>query len=66
MAVKIEFIDHSWTCGDGCCDDYWVTVLVNGEPVGDKYPTGFDALEDILKALGHTDIEIEERPEGDA
>ena len=69
--IKIELIHWHYTCGDGCCDDYGVSLKMNGEEL--EHPDSTDeqyisnnymgddvdtALRAVLKKLGYTNVEV--------
>lgn len=55
--INIELRDWDYTCGDGCCYDYGVELVINGEStngedssyIGDNVKR---ALEEVLKVTG--------------
>jgi len=54
--MKIETLDWSHTCGDGCCYSNGTTLYLDGEEVEDRTFFGQDdALKYVLEQiLGHT------------
>jgi len=48
----ITFMPQHWQCGDGCCDEYWLDCLINGELLPNRYGEPLDAIGDILAYFG--------------
>lgn len=48
----ITFIPQEWHCGDGCCDEYWLDCLINGELLSNRYMEPLDTISDILAHFG--------------
>jgi len=64
MSKKVKIILRNWdyTCSDGCCYDYGVSIEVNGEKCENEYSGDNveDALKFTLNKLGYeVEIEIE-------
>ena len=57
--LKIELIDWTYTCGDGCCTNYGTTTKVNGEEMSLINQDAPTILEMVLEHLGY-DVEIEQ------
>lgn len=58
--IKIELNDWHYQCGDGCCDEYGVNLILNGK-VCDNNQAGDNveqALLFVLEELGY-EVEIE-------
>lgn len=47
-----------WSCGDGCCSEYYEDIFVNGEYVGQvlahEDPEGLGMVRCVLEHLGYT------------
>lgn len=41
---KIKLLQESWTCGDGCCSEYWTLVFVDGVAVEEKFVNEFGSF----------------------
>lgn len=62
--LKIELIDWTYDCADGCCTNYGTTTKVNGEEMPLINQDVGTILEMVLKHLGY-DVEIIETYEYD-
>lgn len=59
--MKLRIYDNSYTCGDGCCYDYWFEAEVDGELLKDgdtviQFRDSCDILSNVLSRLG---VEVE-------
>lgn len=61
--VIVELLNYEHYCGDGCCLDYGTIVKVNGEELPFRNSDTRTILEEILKHLGFTDVEVIENYE---
>ena len=52
---KVEIVLNEWdyTCGDGCCYDWGVDVIVNGEEMEHKNEDTETILRQVLEHLGY-------------
>ena len=57
--LKIELIDYSYTCGDGCCTNYGTVTKVNGEELELHNQDASTVLRQVLEHLGY-EVEIGE------
>ena len=62
--LKIDLIDWTYDCGDGCCINYGTTTKVNGVEMPLINQDVATILEMVLKHLGY-EVEIEEHYEYD-
>lgn len=56
--MKIKLVHWSHQCADGCCDSYGVDIFLNDEKIGEVMDES-EALEVVLRHLGHSNLEIE-------
>lgn len=57
--LKIELIDYSWECGDGCCTNYGTITKVNGVELELHNQDAGTILRQVLEHLGY-EVEVEE------
>lgn len=55
--IDIKLRDWDYTCGDGCCTDWGVELLINGDVVDDETSSYMGdnvkrSLEEVLKLTG--------------
>lgn len=62
--LKIELIDWTYDCADGCCTNYGTTTKVNGKEMPLINQDVGTILKMVLKHLGY-DVEIIETYEND-
>ena len=51
--IKIELIDYSYTCCDGCCTDYGTITKVNGVELELHNQDTATILRQVLEHLGY-------------
>ena len=58
--LLIELEEWDSTCGDGCCYNYGIDIIVNGERIEDEDGTNPDQLlKAVLTKLGYTNVKVE-------
>lgn len=57
MKLKIELIDRTHTCGDGCCTTYGTTTKVNGVEMPLINQDAATILRQVLEHLGY-EVEV--------
>lgn len=62
--LKIDLIDWTYDCGDGCCTNYGTTTKVNGIEMPLQNQDAATILKMVLKHLGY-DVDIKEHYEYD-
>ena len=55
--IKIDLIDWTYDCGDGCCTNYGTTTKVNGVEMDLINQDTATILEEVLTHLGY-DVEV--------
>ena len=48
MTHQIQIKNWHYTCGDGCCDDYGMDLIVDGETIDTQFDFSVETLELIL------------------
>lgn len=46
--MHIRLIEKHYSCYDGCCDEWWITLYINGEEVKDVFSSNEDAYKYVL------------------
>jgi hypothetical protein len=52
-ALDITINHYHYRCGDGCCDEYGIKVIVNGEELPLHNEDLYTQIEQILEHLGY-------------
>lgn len=60
MKVKVELIDYTYECGDGCCTNYGTITKVNGKQLEIENEDRATILREVLIELGY-DAKVEEK-----
>lgn len=56
--IKIELLEYTYDCADGCCTNYGTITKVNGTQLDCQNQDTETILREILEHLGY-DVEIE-------
>lgn len=51
--INVEFKSWHWSCGDGCCDDYGTSLIIDGYLVDDNFDDSIESIEKLLNFLGY-------------
>ena len=50
--MHIKLIEQHHSCADGCCDEWWTTLYIDGVEVNEKFIDSESAYEYVLKHIG--------------
>lgn len=54
---KLNYDTRWWTCGDGCCDDQFTTITVNGIEIGTySFFNDIDVMKLIIDSLNSDEV----------